>query len=425
MVDATGFFIQFPHPGGEHNPPADHMPWNVAGHRRKFLIAPGECLDGDDRVLRGRAGVLGRVGATLPRGTAVARRRPPASSSPPPLLDGARDQRVPAEHRPMGVGRPNDLQQLQADHRAGASAHVHAAVDARIDHLLRFHHRWRVLCRHRLRRRLDRALPAEAAELAVDEAFKACTGGAITAGGRDAHVSLTLYRGATVENPVEGMFSFVPARRADEDDPRFTRPPIRLPGFINPASRQSTRGSKRPLPMDTLRDTWNALHHQVVAADLLLRSGFRLPSACKTTLRSLERRASTAERRPEIGNRARAAERRRLESVFRRVRMPCPLSPIHQSGLAPAGSLDRPLSRRPPPRHQRWHRYWSARACAGPRHGRDRGGVADLTDAVDVGERVIGRQGPWTAAGWLCGYAPFEPAGVLDESGRRACVRAR
>lgn len=120
-------------------------------------------------------------------------------------------------------------------------------------------------------------VPAEAAELAVDEAFKACTGGAITAGGRDAHVSLTLYRGATVENPVEGMFSFVPARRADEDDPRFTRPQIRLPGFINPASRQSTRGSKRPLPMDTLRDTWNALHHQVVAADLLCAVRIQTP----------------------------------------------------------------------------------------------------------------------------------------------------
>jgi hypothetical protein len=33
------FFVQFPHPGGEHNPPTDIMPWNVHDHRRKFLRA--------------------------------------------------------------------------------------------------------------------------------------------------------------------------------------------------------------------------------------------------------------------------------------------------------------------------------------------------------------------------------------------------
>jgi len=108
-------------------------------------------------------------------------------------------------------------------------------------------------------------VPAEVADLDVDDAFKTCTGGAITAGERDAHLSLTLYRGATVDDPVAGMFSFVPARRADADDPRFPRPPIHS-AFINPFSRQSTWGSKRPLPTDTLRD----VRHQVIAADLLL-----------------------------------------------------------------------------------------------------------------------------------------------------------
>lgn len=34
----TGFFVQFPHPGAEHNPRTDEMSWNTAPHRRKFLI---------------------------------------------------------------------------------------------------------------------------------------------------------------------------------------------------------------------------------------------------------------------------------------------------------------------------------------------------------------------------------------------------
>ena len=39
------FFVQFPHPGGEHNPPGRVMPWNTGKHRRKFLLAPGRYLD--------------------------------------------------------------------------------------------------------------------------------------------------------------------------------------------------------------------------------------------------------------------------------------------------------------------------------------------------------------------------------------------
>jgi len=50
MADETGFFVQFPHPGGEHNPPTDDMEWNAAEHRRKFLVAPGRHLDGHGRL---------------------------------------------------------------------------------------------------------------------------------------------------------------------------------------------------------------------------------------------------------------------------------------------------------------------------------------------------------------------------------------
>lgn len=49
MADDGVRFVQFPHPGSEHNPPDDDMPWNVAGHRRKFLITPGDYLDADAR----------------------------------------------------------------------------------------------------------------------------------------------------------------------------------------------------------------------------------------------------------------------------------------------------------------------------------------------------------------------------------------
>jgi len=52
MDGASAVFVQFPHPGGEHHPPSDDMPWNVGGHRRKYLRGPGRHVDADDHMSR-------------------------------------------------------------------------------------------------------------------------------------------------------------------------------------------------------------------------------------------------------------------------------------------------------------------------------------------------------------------------------------
>jgi hypothetical protein len=49
-MGADAFFVQFPHPGQEHDPATDDMPWNTGPHRRKFLVAHGRYLDGTDGV---------------------------------------------------------------------------------------------------------------------------------------------------------------------------------------------------------------------------------------------------------------------------------------------------------------------------------------------------------------------------------------
>lgn len=42
--------VRFPHPGGEHVPPGDTMPWNVGDHARKFLTSPGIFLDAEGEI---------------------------------------------------------------------------------------------------------------------------------------------------------------------------------------------------------------------------------------------------------------------------------------------------------------------------------------------------------------------------------------
>lgn len=83
-------FVQFPHPGGEHNPPTDDKGWNVDDHRRKFLLTSGRYLDTRGHT---RTGALVAWGEWEPP-SQVVRRWP-------------RDGRLPrALHRPYWIEPP-------------------------------------------------------------------------------------------------------------------------------------------------------------------------------------------------------------------------------------------------------------------------------------------------------------------------------
>lgn len=58
-------------------------------------------------------------------------------------------------------------------------------------------------------------------------------------------MSFRLYQGATPNDPVEDMFSFVPCVPAEGDfDARFARPEIRLPGVITAHLRPGKKITK-------------------------------------------------------------------------------------------------------------------------------------------------------------------------------------
>src|SRR5205814_1264683 len=80
--------------------------------------------------------------------------------------------------------------------------------------------------------------------------------------------TFTLVRGATPQQPIGGMFSFVPCRRWSGDESRFARPAVRLPGITNPRSRQSPSGAKFLRPRQEVAAAWRAVIDQVLAADL-------------------------------------------------------------------------------------------------------------------------------------------------------------
>jgi hypothetical protein len=276
-------FVQFPHPGGEHNPRTEQMPWNTDQHRRKFLVTRGRYVDADectgeaDLAFWGEWEAPSRVARRWP----VAGRMPRALHRPywyEPETNGYRQntdpwvfgERMIYSNCKQVIGRSRRPTSMQSLARGsvicfGSTIDGEFCVDTVF--VVASREPW---------------VPVRVDDLEIDEAFKTCTGGSVATRQGDAHMNLTLYRGATVEDPVEGMFSFVPAAPAEADDPRFLRPSLES-RFINAASRQSTWGSKRLLAMDTVRDAWQDVRHQVLGGGLMLAVGLRTPEHVEVT----------------------------------------------------------------------------------------------------------------------------------------------
>lgn len=272
------FFVQFPHPGGEHNPAGRVMRWNVGVHRRKFLVSPGRYLDSGDAVTHGN---LVFWGEWEPPSELVARWSaagylPRALHRPSwfrPAGDGYRQNTDPwvfgdqmlysnCKQTTRGGRSPTAMQRLTRGSVVCFGSAVGGEFCADTIMVIASAEPW---------------IPGRTGDLGAGEAFQACTAASIACGGGDVPARLVLYRGATIDNPVEGMYSFVPAMPAGQRYPRFARPPVRLPGLVNPASTQSARGSGQPRPAEVVRDAWEAIRHQVLSAGPVLAVSLETP----------------------------------------------------------------------------------------------------------------------------------------------------
>jgi hypothetical protein len=82
-----------------------------------------------------------------------------------------------------------------------------------------------------------------------------------------------MYEGATPDEALAGMFSFVPCLPAAEGG--FERPAIRLPGYVNPRNwRQATCSD--PMELDAVVEVWGDVVRQVLDARLALATRLKL-----------------------------------------------------------------------------------------------------------------------------------------------------
>jgi hypothetical protein len=93
-------------------------------------------------------------------------------------------------------------------------------------------------------------------------------------GGSPEDVGYRLYRGATVQAPVNGMFSFFPARPAGEHARGFARPRIR---HAHVSDRKPQGFKLTPVTLEEATVFWRAIRDQVINADLWLGTGASMP----------------------------------------------------------------------------------------------------------------------------------------------------
>ncbi|MGO9756706.1 MAG: hypothetical protein ACLPNY_08825 [Roseiarcus sp.] len=269
-------FVQFPHPGPEHNPGnAPRMRWNTDGHKRKFMRNPGRFVSGDGVVSEGMLTFWGEWEAP----SDIVETWPESGSLPrflqaPIWQLSAPDRRQNSDPWVFGdyFRYSNCKQQSQpALQRLTPGSVILFGSGKSGQFVIDTVFVVKDSCPYTRRK-----------PPATDDAFRFCVIESLCGPQSSAaDDSFTLYRGATLNEPIDGMYSFAPSRRADSRNRRFARPPIELPGYVNPESQQTPSGANKPRSPKEVHDQWDNVSNQVLDADCLLGVWFQTPALAR------------------------------------------------------------------------------------------------------------------------------------------------
>lgn len=269
---AERLLVQFMHPGDEPGF-GEGLAWNQGPHRRKFLRCPGTWLDGE----------VPREGPMMFWGEWEPESRAQRVSQP--LPDGPRQVFSPYYVRPATFVRHQNTDPFvfgprflysncQQRRRTGPT--VLQRLDRGSIILFGSHRRGRFT--------LDTVLvvadrtpltPSTSGRLEVPQAFLDVTVGPlferqaaaqeVERRARGMCVTVTgatyvLYRGATFEDPVDGLYSFTPCQPSAESPRGFARPTI-AGSYISSTLTQSFRTQSLEAP--DARAVWNDVRRQV------------------------------------------------------------------------------------------------------------------------------------------------------------------
>lgn len=270
--------VQFPHPGTEHKAGAYEegvFPWNAGDHARKFLESSGRWRSEDGSSGSGRLRFWGEYeppSAVRPLGPEQGL-LPRWVHTPlyPPAGDGHRQNTDPLvlggfwysnckQHRVRAHPSPTVMQRLEP----GSIV----LFGSKRDHAFVLDTVFVVADREEYGR-------ADVESLDVPEHVKDMALRPLYSNpGRALHFSL--YRGATVDQPVDGRWSFVPALPVQQPGDRFARPRVDLPdGIIKHTHGMGLRSVA--LTPEVLQDCWERLLDLVHGAGLVAATHLDVP----------------------------------------------------------------------------------------------------------------------------------------------------
>ena len=262
-------FVQCLHPGAEHRPPRGSvMPWNCGPHRRKFVQQCGRCrLTPDDEA--GLEGDLHFWAEWEPESALIRE------------FDGDSDGWPRYLHKPLFIARDTHAGLQNTDPFVFGDRFYYCICQQR--GVMQRLDRGSVILFGSCRRNsfaLDTVFVVASWEpydrdnyrqLNVPAVYRDVALAPLFAGsGSDSCQNKTcgegvlarLYHGATVDAPVEGMFSFFPCLQAEESV-GFARPVICLPGVITNNLSQGFRAGPK-IDVDTSHHLWSEVVRQVL-----------------------------------------------------------------------------------------------------------------------------------------------------------------
>lgn len=265
--------VQFTHPGVEHRPAGPVMDWNRQPHRRKFLRATGQCLDGGSPrhglvTLWGEWEPQSRVVETYPKGVAGGPRW-----LHEPWWELPRHRRLLQNTDPLVFGdhflysncRQTAIPKLRAlpmgslvlfGSRLGGAFALDTVFVVGSDG--------------------QDFVRGDPHAVACPDWIQAVVFGPLRFSGERPTETFRLYRGASYLDDPSIPFSFVPCRPYTPGESAFARPALHLdPRWITPAFAQGAR--VRAGTHEEVREVWEQVVGQVRDADLALGVAFEPP----------------------------------------------------------------------------------------------------------------------------------------------------
>lgn len=289
-------FVQFSHPGGEHKPDRDCMKaWLKLehDHMRKFMQLRGQWIDENGNR---QTGELHAWGEWEPESEVVARLNPPDGDPRyprylwRPFYVPKEDYRGLRNTDPFIFGERflySNCGQTKPGLRCLDRGSVIAFGSGKT---IDGEKRWMLDTVLVVSDFVDYDQPKVRTALRgwVPDGFLDVVGGPLaanaagidsrTCASTDARTRLRLYRGATHNDRVDGMFSFFPALPPADGDAGFQRPLVDLPSeYFNAAASRGPKGIRRNRESGELRDLWEQLVAQVKESGLVIGTRAELP----------------------------------------------------------------------------------------------------------------------------------------------------